>query len=228
MMGALYFDYRVQHALGITDFEKERICINTVGNFRARLYEYSATCGVDLLEEEVNVLTGALITLTGMDTSLARQDSFMISANCKNMGRLELIYTTNGNVAKQLAKLDETLIPESCWHYLEEHDKADHIYRLKKDDVPDKLKQLLTESLELYDAVPESLQGTQAYLNLARLLAEQTTQTKTCVVPKENSEISASSLQNPSDRMRPIARKVINNIPATWSIPLCPGTRKRA
>ncbi len=199
MMGALYFDYRVQHALGITDFEKERICINTVGNFRARLYEYSATHGVDLLEEEVNVLTGALIALTGMDTSLARQDSFMISANCKNMGRLELIYTTNGNVAKQLAKLDETLIPESCRHYLEEHDKADHIYRLKKDDVPDKLKQLLTESLELYDAVPESLQGTQAYLNLARLLAEQTTQTKTGVVPKENSEISASSLQNPSE-----------------------------
>lgn len=113
-MSALCFDYRVQHALGITDFEKERICINTVGNFRIRLYEYCATHGVDLLEEEVNVLTGALIALTGMDTSLALQDSFMISANCKNMGRLELIYTTNGNAVKQLAKLAEALIPESC------------------------------------------------------------------------------------------------------------------
>ena len=199
MIGALYFDYRVQYALGITDFEKERICVNTVGNFRGCLYEYSATHGIDLLEEEVLALTGALIAVTGMDTSKARQDSFMINANCKKMGRLELIYTTNANMVKQLAKLDETLIPELCRHYREEPDKADHIYRLKKEEVTGKLKQLLTESLELYDAAPESLHEVQAYLNLARLLADQTTQTEAGVVPKENSEISASSLQNPSE-----------------------------
>ena len=199
MIGAMYFDYRVQHALGITDFEKERICINTIGNFRGRLYEYSASRGVDLLEEEVLALTGALVTLTGMDTSLARQDSFMISANCKKMGRLELIYTTNTNMVNQLAKLNEAFIPESCRHYRDQQDKAGHIYRLKKDDVAGKRKQLLTESLQLHEAVPESLQDSQAYLNLARMLADQATQTKTGVVPKENSEISASSLQNPSE-----------------------------
>ncbi|MBT9166217.1 MAG: hypothetical protein DDT25_00900 [Chloroflexi bacterium] len=33
-IAALYFDYRVQYALGISDFDKERICINTLGNFR--------------------------------------------------------------------------------------------------------------------------------------------------------------------------------------------------
>lgn len=198
MIGALYFDYRVQYALGITDFEKERICINTVSNFRGRLYEYSATYGIDLLEEEVLALTGVLTTLTGMDTSLARQDSFMISANCKKMGRLELIYTTNASMVKQLAKVDEALIPESCRHY-QNNDKKDHIYRLKKEEVAGKLKQLLTESLQLNEAVPESLQGSQAYLNLARMLADQTTQTETGILPKENSEISASSLQNPSE-----------------------------
>ncbi len=199
MMGAMYFDYRVQHALGITNFEKERICINTVGNFRGRLYEYSALHGVDLLEEEVLALTGALVTLTGMCTALARQDSFMISANCKKMGRLELIYTTNANMARLIAKQDETLIPESCRHYLDKQDKNDHIYRLKKDEVAGKRKQLLTESLQLYEAVPESLSDSQAYLNLARMLADQATQTETGVVPKENSEISAGSLQNPSE-----------------------------
>lgn len=199
MMGAMYFDYRVQHALGITDFEKERICINTVGNFRARLYEYNATHGVDLLEEEVLTLTGALITFTGMDTSLARQDSFMISANCKKMGRLELIYTTNVNMVKQLAKLGEILIPESCRHYLEQQDKTDHIYRLKKDEVDGKRKQLLTESFELYETAPTSLHDSQAYLNLARMLSDQVTLTEAGVMPKENSEILASSLQNPSE-----------------------------
>jgi len=127
MIGALYFDYRVQYALGITDFEKERLCINTVSNFRGRLYDYSLNHNVDLLAEEVFSLTGALIEVTGMDTTKARQDSFMISANCKKMGRLELIYTTNANLVKELAKLDESLIPEACRHYREENDKAKHV-----------------------------------------------------------------------------------------------------
>ena len=199
MIGALYFDYRVQYALGITDFEKERLCINTVGNFRGRLYEYSLNYNIDLLAQEVLALTGALIEVTGMDTTKARQDSFMISANCKKMGRLELIYTTNANLVKKIAKVDENLIPEACRHYREENDKAKHIYRLKKEEVEGKIEQLITESLELYDAAPESLHETQAYLNLARLLGEQTKQTDAGVVPKANSELSANGMQNPSE-----------------------------
>ena len=38
-IAALYFDYRVQYALGISDFDKERICINTLGNFMVTLAE---------------------------------------------------------------------------------------------------------------------------------------------------------------------------------------------
>jgi len=101
-----------------------------------------------------------------MDTTKARQDSFMISANCKKMGRLELIYTTNANLVKKIAKVDENLIPEACRHYREENDKVKHIYRLKKEEVEGKTEQLITESLELYDAAPESLHETQAYLKL--------------------------------------------------------------
>lgn len=33
LLGSLYFDYRYQYALGIEDFEKEKICINTLTNF---------------------------------------------------------------------------------------------------------------------------------------------------------------------------------------------------
>ncbi len=199
MIGALYFDYRVQYALGITDFQKERLCINTISNFRGRLYEYSLNQDIDLLAEEVHNLTGALIDLTAMDTTKARQDSYMISANCKKMGRLELIYTTNANMVKELAKLDENLIPEACRHYREENDKAKHIYRLKKEAAGEKVEQLVAESLELYNNTPENLYETQAYLNLARLLSEQTKQTEAGVFPKANSELSASSMQNPSE-----------------------------
>ena len=66
-----------------------------MSNFRYRLYDYVEKHGRDLLGEEINNLTQELIEISGIDTSLARHYSFLISANCKKMGRLELIYTVN-------------------------------------------------------------------------------------------------------------------------------------
>lgn len=197
LLAAFYFDYRVQYALGISDFDKERICINTIGNFRKRLYEYDETHGRDLLEEEISALTDELIALSGMDTSLARQDSMMISANCKKMGRLELIYTVNNNVVDLLKEHAENTIPKICQHYLEEKDKPNQIYRLKKEEVPVKTEQLLKESLELYEAVPADLQQEETYQSLSRLIEEQTAGDGT--TPKKPKEIAPNSLQNPSD-----------------------------
>ena len=197
LIAAFYFDYRVQYALGISDFDKERICINTIGNFRKRLYEYYEAHGRDLLEEEISALTSELIELSRMDTSLARQDSMMISSNCKKMGRLELIYTVNSNVVELLKEHAENKIPETCRHYLEEKDKPNQIYRLKKEEVSAKTEQLLKESLELYETVPAELQQEEAYQSLVRLIKEQTIDNGT--TPKEPKEIAPASLQNPSD-----------------------------
>lgn len=195
-IAALYFDYRVQYALGISDFDRERICINTLSNFRARLYEYSEKERRDLLGEEISHLTEALIHISGMDTKLARQDSMQISANCKRMGRLELVYTVNANMVEVLKREAPGVIPETCRHYLEDKDKSNQIYRLPKEDVPDKTAQLLKESVTLYHAVPAELQSTQAFKNLSRLLEEQTNDDNT---PKDEKKQSASNLQNPSE-----------------------------
>ena len=206
LIGALYFDYRVRYALGITEFEKERLCINTIGNFRKRLYEYAEEYGCDLLREEVDHLTKELIKIAGMDTTLARQDSFMISANCKQMGRLELIYTVNGNLVKMLRQAGVP-VPESCKHYLEEKDKADQIYRLKKEEVPQRTERLLKESLALGKAVPLKLKQTQAYSNLTRLIGDQTTAATGELVVKKAEEIAAGSLQNPGEPEATYRRK---------------------
>jgi len=207
ILAAFYFDYRVQYALGITDFEKQRLCINTVTNFRNRLCAYEEQTGEDLLQQEVDALTEELIKVSEMDTSLARQDSMMVSANCKKMNRLELIYTVNANMTKALLQTDKALIPASCQHYLEEKDKSKQLYRLKKEKVDSKLEQLLNESLKLYDAVPENLQDTQAFQNLGRLLDEQTRQADKGIIPLENKEISPDSLQNPSEPDATFRRK---------------------
>lgn len=196
LIAALYFDYRVQYALGISDFDKERICINTLGNFRSRLYEYCEEHGRDLLGEEVSKLTDGLIELSGMDTKLARQDSMMISANCKRMGRLELIYTVNANMVRVLKDEALKIIPESCAHYLQDKDKANQLYRLKKEDVPEKTAQLLKESVELFSQVPEHLKDCQAFKNLARLIEEQTDDGHS---PKDDKDQPARNMQNPSE-----------------------------
>ncbi len=199
VIAAFYLDSRVQFALRITDFEEERVCINTITNFRNRLYNYESQTNEDLLQQEVDSLTAELIKVSGMDTSKARQDSLMISANCKKMSRLGIIYTVNTNIIKLLLQADTALLPASCQHYLEEKDKSNQLYRLKKENLKCKIEQLLGESLDLLDAVPEKLQTTQAFQNLIRLLDEQTRKTNEGVVPRENKEISPSSLQNPSE-----------------------------
>jgi hypothetical protein len=191
LIAALYFDYRVRYALGMSDFEKDRLCINTLGNFRKRLYQDSAENERDLLKDEMTGLTENLIELTGMDTSLARQDSMMISANCKKMGRLELIYTVNQAVAEMLEKS----LPEELAHYKQEKDKADQIYRLKKEKVEERTFKLLKESLLLYKQVPEELKDSEAFKNLARLLEEQTDH----LGPKDPHRIKAGSMQNPHE-----------------------------
>ncbi len=207
LIGTFYFDFRVQYAFGISDFDKERICINTTLNFRKRLYEYYETHGRDLIEDEIAALTDALIELSGMDTSFARQDSLMISSNYKKMGRLELNHAFNNNVVELLKEHAENEIPETCRQYLEEKDKSNKIYHLKKEEVTVKTEQLLKESLELYEAVPAALQQKEEYHTLARLIKEQTTGDGTA--PKASKEISPDSLLNPSESDATYRKKAI-------------------
>lgn len=200
LIGSLYFDYRVQYALGITDFGKERICINTIGNFRKRLVEYAEATGIDIFHQEVASLSEKLVEIAKMDTSFARQDSMMISANCKRMGRLELVYSVNANVVRALRKHEEDLVPDSCQHYLNSDDKNDHIYRTKNEEADGKLQQLLKESVELLQIIPEPMEASPEYSNLTRLLSEQTEASDDGTLqPKNGKDLSAKNLQNPSE-----------------------------
>ncbi len=199
MLSTFYFDYRIQYALGINDLDQDSSCINTITNFRGRLCRHEDKTGVDLLQQEVDALTQELIKLAQMDPALTRQDSMMVSANCKKMNRLELIYTVNANMVKQLYQYDKECIPPSCQHYLDKSDKNDQLYRLKKEHLESKLDQLLGDSLELLSAVPVGLQKQEQFLNLYRLLDDQTECSEGKLVPKKKEDIAASSLQNPSE-----------------------------
>jgi hypothetical protein len=92
LIASLYFDYRHQYALGIENFEKERICINTLTNFRQRLVEYEVKTNIDLLKVEVDELYAQLADLIELDKSMVRMDSFLLSSSCKKLSRLRLVY----------------------------------------------------------------------------------------------------------------------------------------
>ena len=70
---------------------------------------------------------------------------------------------------------------------------------MKKEQLEDKLVQLLGESLDLYSAVQATLQDTEPFANLFRLQEEQTVCSDGKTARREKEEISASSLQNPSE-----------------------------
>lgn len=53
----------------------------------------------------------------------------MVSSSCKKLSRLELVYSVNYRLIKDLNKYDKSLIPQDCLKYLESDNKNETIYR---------------------------------------------------------------------------------------------------
>ncbi len=203
LIGSIYFDYRFQYALGLdSDLDKERLCVNTLSNFRCRLVEHELQTGEDLLQQEMESLAEKMAEFISLNKSMARMDSTMLDSSCKKMTRIELIYTVVRNVVRQLSKIPGVEIPESFLTYLEKGHKNKVIYKTKTTEEESKLESLIRQAHELYEWVQDQATGldTDAFQHLARLLEEQTVETEAgVVVPIEGKAISSRSLQNPSD-----------------------------
>jgi hypothetical protein len=79
LIGSLHFDTRFQYALRTTSFEKQPVSINTLTNFRARLYDYEIETGIDLIQQEVEELVEVIAKYLKIDNKKVRMDSFMVS-----------------------------------------------------------------------------------------------------------------------------------------------------
>src|SRR6056297_326149 len=113
LLGAIYFDDRFQYALCLTSEEKPPVSINTFSNFRKRVYAYEKETGRDLIKEEVESLSELIAQTLKIDNEKVRVDSFMVASSCRNLSRIELVYTVNANLIKKLNQLDKAAIPES-------------------------------------------------------------------------------------------------------------------
>ena len=204
LIGSLHFDLRYQYALCTTSMEKQPVSINTLYNFRQRVYEYTQKTGIDLIEKESEHLSKVIAELLEIDESLNRMDSFMVSSSCKNMSRTELVYATNYKFIKQLEKIDKNLIPEECLCYLEKGHKNETIYKSKSSEIESKLEKLLRHSILLYETFNNStdeIKNTESYQLLKRMIEDQSNydEVNDNYIVKEGKDIAPDSLQNPND-----------------------------
>ncbi len=202
LLESICCDIRYQYALHTTHLSEQPVSNRTFSRFRERLYHYELETGRNLLQEEMMHLSEVYSDYMNLQSNVKRMDSLMIAARCKRMSRLEIIYTTTANAIKLIYRLGkEELIPKQLLHYLESEDYNHVIYYCKGENVTSRLETVLLEATCVKEIMAEDIwQEFGEYQLLIRVLAEQSESDETGkVIAKNQKEISASSLQNPSD-----------------------------
>ena len=204
LLDSIMFDVRFQYALHLTSYDEIPYSDRTPSRFRERLYRHEIEVGEDLLKEEIERLGSEFAKLLKIQGNLKRMDSLMISSSCKNMGRLELIYTCISNLAKALVKSGEgSVLPEHLIKYAEDSNKNAVCYRMEREEVQTRLDTVTADALEIFTMCGEAYSGYEEYRLLARMLKDQTQEGQL----KPNKQISPQSLQNPSDEDATFRRK---------------------
>lgn len=202
LLESICCDVRYQYALHTTQLEEQPVSDRTFSRFRARVYQYELETGKNLLEEEMMHLASVYQEYMDLHSDIKRMDSLMIASRCKRMSRLEIIYQTTSNAVRLIHRLGcDELLSGDLLHYLEEDDHNKVIYYCKGEDVTPRLEKALKEAAAAKAIMADdSWHGFSEYQLLVRVLMEQgTSDDPEKIGAKPNREISAASLQNPSD-----------------------------
>lgn len=195
-------DVRYQFALHTTHLQEQPVSDRTFSRFRERLYNYEMETGHNLLEEEMMHLADVYAKYMNLNSNMKRMDSLMIASRCRRMSRLEIIYQTTANAVQLIHRLgNDELITAGLGHYLDEDDRNKVIYHCKSEDVSSRLERVLQEAQKVKEIMcDDPWHDFSEYQLLIRVLSEQG-KTDGCgnILPKDKSEITAASLQNPSD-----------------------------
>ena len=217
--GAMNFQY----ALHTTQEETQPLSESSIRRFRRKLEAFNEEHGCDLVKEEFERISKMLAVEMGVlhdDPNageddvrpvIVRMDSMEIEAHAKVMPRIEILYMTNVLMIRYLLKKDfADMIPDELSHYYEDGDHNKVMYYRVSDDkkagVQDtRAAEIIHEMLLLQDALiqnftPEFLKNVPEYQTFQRVLEEQTRlDDNGCRIPKDKTEISAESVQNPFD-----------------------------
>lgn len=194
-------DVRFQYALHTTSFTEQPFSDRTFSRFRERLYNHTQETGRDLLHEEMESLAAEFAEYLGLNPSVKRMDSLMVASSSKKMSRLEVLYTCVANMVKVLRKTEGHSVPKKLERYLEEEDLNRTIYHRKSEELGTRLQQVIDDAVTLANSLDDEFLGTTEYQLLKRVMEDQTRPGDGGkAVPRDNKDISAGSLQNPSDQ----------------------------
>ena len=203
LVASICCDIRYQYALHSTSCEEQPVSDRTFSRFRERLYNYEIANKVDLLSEEMKHLAEKYSSFMKLRKGVKRMDSLMIASRSKALSRIQIIYRTVAAALELMHRLGfDSLIPGSLFHYLDPDDENLVIYHSKGDEAASRLEQVVKDAHQVMGLMSdESWYEFQQYQLLERVLREQTTFEPGAgeISPKENQEITAQSLQNPSD-----------------------------
>ena len=200
LLASILCDIRFQYALHTTSYNEQPFSDRTFSRFRERLYLHNIETGKDLLQEEMESLAENFVTYMGINSSLKRMDSMMVSSSCKKMSRLEILYTCVANMVKVVNKNKEEQLLRNMEHYLKDEDRNQTIYHRKNEEILSRLQQVVDDATVLVAQLGKAYYELPEYQLLCRVLTEQTENNSDGkVVPKDNKQISPTSLQNSSD-----------------------------
>jgi len=200
VVSGLVCDIRMQYALRTTSFEEQPLSDRTFSRFRHRLYEHEQKTGEDLLKEEILSLSGGISKLMGLQPHLKRMDSMMIASACKDMTRLEVVYTTVSNLVNTAHKTGGDELLGGMEHYLNADDKNRVIYHNRAEDRAAKIQSIIEDGAALIERLGEEGGELPEYALVKRMLEDQSTMDgEGKRTTKNNKSIAPDSLQNPSD-----------------------------
>lgn len=200
------FDIRWQEALHTTSFREQPFSDRTLSRFRERLLAYEEKTEEDLFKEEMESLAGLFAASMNISGRLKRMDSMTVSSACRRMGRLTVVYECVRQMAEALHQMGmDELLTDGLMKYVEEEPRMDPGYRLSAEKVKQDLAARIRDGYRLWFACGDAmdpLRELSEYRHLERMLGDQTEVDlgdDVRIRLKENREIAADSLQNPSD-----------------------------
>lgn len=216
VIDGLMFDKRIQYAVHEENASKHQGSENILGMFRRRISEYERLSGINLFEETIMDLNEEIVKMSGIKRSLKRIDSMMISASCKRLNRIELVYEVNRVFVRKMKEQAKKV--NNYEKYLNNEEKAEVLYKTRSTEENNKLNNLLKDSIKIYKRFKHdpSVNKLEEFETLKRLIEEQYDAEKG--EARENHEIKASYMQTPYDVEATYRYKYDHNIGYTANI----------
>ena len=193
------YDLQVRYALGYDRLGDGDFEIRTLYNFRGRLSSYNAEHGINLLENAFEEVTDQQITALKVRTGMQRMDSTQIASNIVSANRLQLLVESIIRLERILNDADKERLSDQLTPFT--RDSAGHYtYRIKgKQAISEHMQRIGETIYDILREIGSAYEEETAYQVMARLFADNFILEEQSLRPKENNELSSSSLQSLDD-----------------------------